>query len=284
MEMVQTKVIALASVVLLACSCQYRMSWQKYRMDGHRTGVTAPTAVNVTAALGTVDDSVYVSPGGRTFPKGSATYAAAADLIAVQPQMAALKEVIGTTSRPMEAQAPESELSNWLVDHLMQDVAEITGRQVDVGISNFGGIRVDLPKGDVLMDDLVSMFPFKNYLTYVALKGSDLQAVFDFMAQTRPQVLGGVKFVLTDHHIDTLLVGGKPIDPERVYGVATIDFLLDGGDGLTIAKNARELIITDRLIIDSMLPYARNFAAAGKPIEYFTDGRVVVHRTKEEQP
>lgn len=281
--MVKAKLIVLVAAALAVCSCQYRMEWQKYRMDGHRTGVTAPTADNVPQALGTVSGDVYNAPNGSTFQKGSATYAAAADLIAVQPQMAALKEVIGWSTHQMEASGPESELSNWLVDHLMEETARLTRRKVDVGISNFGGIRVDMPEGDVLMDDLVSMFPFRNYLTYVALKGTDLQAIFDYMAQTRPQVLGGVKFVVTDHHIDTLLVGGKPIDPKRTYGVATIDFLLDGGDGLTVAKNAKELIITDELIIDAMLPYTRSFAAAGKPIGYFTDGRVVVRRTKEDK-
>ncbi len=276
--MAQTRLIALAALTLLACSCEYSYSWQKSVMDGHRTGVSAPAADNVPAALGTLSGDTYTAPNGKTFAKGSATYAAAQELIAVQPRMAALKEVIGHTDRSFEAHSPESELSNWLVDHVMEDVARLTGRKVDVGICNFGGIRVDLPKGEVQMDDLVSMFPFTNYLTYVGLKGSDLQAIFDYMAETRPQVLGGVKFVLTDHHIDTLLVGGKPIDPNRTYGVATIDFLLDGGDGLTVAKNARELIITDCLIIDSMLPYARSFAAEGKNIDYFTDGRVVVKR------
>ncbi|MCR4860515.1 MAG: 5'-nucleotidase C-terminal domain-containing protein [Bacteroidales bacterium] len=283
--MVQTRLIALlAATALIACSCQAdRYSWQKYRMDGHRTGVGVPTADNVPQALGTADDSLYTAPNGKTFPKGGATYAVARDMIAVQPQMARLKEVIGTSAREMSAHRPESELSNWLVDRLMVEVASLTRKKVDVGISNFGGIRVDLPKGDVLLDDLVSMFPFKNYLSYVALKGSDLQAIFDAMAEKGVQVLGGVKFVVTDHKIDTLLVGGKPIDPAKTYGVATIDFLLDGGDGMTVAKNAKELIITDRLIIDAMLPYARSFAAAGKPIDYFTDGRVVVNRSGEEK-
>ena len=281
--MVQTKIIALAAAALAVCSCQYRYSWQNYRMDGHRTGVTVPTAENVPQALGTLTDSLYTAPNGKTFPKGSATYAAAAELIGVQPQMARLKEVIATSAREMVAHRPESELSNWLVDRIMAEVARTTGRKVDVGISNFGGIRVDLPKGEVLMDDLVSMFPFRNYLTYVALKGSDLQAIFDYMAQTRVQVLGGVKFVVTDHRIDTLLVGGKSIDPEKTYGVATIDFLLDGGDGLTVAKNAKELIVTDELIIDAMLPYARSYAAEGKPIDYFTDGRVIVNNKEEGQ-
>ena len=281
--MVKAKVIALAALSLLACSCQRELTWQKFRMDGHRTGVRVPTADNVTEALGTINDSVYVAPNGKVFPLGSATYAAAADLIAVQPEMGRIKEVIAYAPRAMVANAPESELSNWWVDRLMVEVAAATKRKVDVGIVNFGGIRVDFPQGDILLDDIVSMFPFKNYLSYVALKGSDLQAIFDYMAETRPQVLGGVKLVLTGHHIDTLLVGGKPIDPARTYGVATIDFLLDGGDGLTIAKNAKELITADKTVIDVMLPYVRSLGASGTPLEYKTDGRVVVNKEEEAQ-
>lgn len=280
--MVQTKVIALAAAVLLAPACGSRYTWEHFKMDGHRTGVTVPAADNVAGALGRVDGDLYVAPNGTGFPRGSATYAVASDMIAAQTVMARVKEVIGRSERELVAHAPESELSNWLVDHLMEDVAALTQRRVDVGVANFGGIRVSLPEGDVFLDDLLSMFPFRNYLCYVGLKGSELQDLFDQMAATRPQVLGGVKFVVTDHRIDTLLVGGRPIDPEATYGVATIDFLLDGGDGLSIARNAQELIITDVRIIDSMLPYARSFAAAGKPISYYTDGRVVVNRTEKE--
>lgn len=280
--MVQTKVIILAAAVLAVCSCEYQYSWQKYRMDGHRTGVTAPSANNVDTALGTIDGDTYHAPNGATYAKGSATYGAAADLIAVQPQMRELKEVVGYAPRSMAAAAPESELSNWWVDRTMVDVARLTRKKVDVGILNFGGIRVSLPQGDLLLDDFVSMFPFKNNLTYVALKGTDLQEVFETIAASRPFVLGGVKMVVQNHQIDTLLVGGKPLDPNRVYGVATVDFLLDGGDGLTIGKNAKELIMTDCRVIDAMLPYVRSLQAAGKPVEYFTDGRLIYDKWEEE--
>lgn len=282
MEMVQTKVIALAAFVLLACSCEYRYSWEKYRMDGHRTGVTVPGAENVAAALGTVDGDTYTAPNGTVWQKGSATYGVAADLIAVQPKMQEIKKVVGFATRDMVAAAPESELSNWWVDQFMADVARLTKRKVDVGVLNFGGIRTSLSQGEILLDDFVSMFPFKNSLCYVALKGSDLQAVFETIAASRPFVIGGAKMVVTKHHIDTLLVGGKPIDPKKTYGVATVDFLLDGGDGLSVAKNAKELKITDTRVIDAVLPYVYSLQAAGKPIEYFTDGRLVYDEWEED--
>ena len=247
--MVQAKVIAAALLALGACSCTPRMSWTKYDMDGHRTGVTAPNADNVPEALGVLDDSCYVSPDGSVFPAGSATYAAAAELIAVQPEMAPLKQVIGYASHEMLREGPNCALSNWIVDHMMEDVARLTGRKVDVGLINSGGIRVDLPAGTVIKDDLVSMLPFRNYLCYVALKGEDLTALFEEMADGNMQCFGGAEVVLDGDRLDTLLVGGLPVDPEKVYGVATIDFLLDGGDRINVAKNAMELIITDVKVI-----------------------------------
>lgn len=280
--MVEARLIPLALFALLACSCEYQYSWEKYRMDGHRTGVTAPGATNVDRTLGTVEGDTYTAPNGRTFARGSATYAVAADLIAVQPQMKEIKKVVGYASRDMAAAAPESELSNWWVDRTMVDVARLTKKKVDVGVLNFGGIRVALPQGELLLDDFVSMFPFKNYLCYVGLKGADLQALFESIAASRPFVIGGAKMVVKQHRIDTLLVGGKPIDPDKVYGVATVDFLLDGGDGLTVGKNARELIITETRVIDAVLPYVYSLQAAGKPVEYFTDGRLVFDEWEED--
>ena len=282
MEMVKTKVIALAAVALLACSCEYTYTWEKYRMDGHRTGVTAPSADNVDAALGVVDSLGYTAPNGTVYAPGCATYGAAKDLIAVQPLMAELKTVVGRATRDMYGQAPESELSDWWVDQMMADVAKLTKRKVDVGFLNFGGIRTSLAEGDMLLDDFISMFPFKNRLCYVALSGSDLQEVFNFIAATRPFVIGGAKLAVSNHQIDTLLVGGKPIDPKKTYGVVTVDFLLDGGDGMTVGKNAKELIMTDKMVIDCVLDDIYKLQAAGKPLEYTTDGRCTYDQWEED--
>lgn len=274
--MVKTKLTVVALVLLCATSC-YHYSWDHIVMDGSRTGVTVPDASNVDAALGTVTDGVYTAPNGTVFTEG-ATPKVAENLISVQPRMADLKSVIGHTTHEMSARRPESELSNWFVDHLMEDTEKITGRKVDVGIANFGGIRTSFPEGTIVKDDIVSMFPFINHLCYVALKGEDLQVVFDQFARRRLEMFGGAELVIKDRKVESLKIGGEPLDPEKVYGLATIDFLLDGGDSLFLAKNAKDLIITDKLIIDSMLPYVLETTAAGKPIEYSTDGRVVIEQ------
>ena len=284
MEMVQTKLIILSSLIAaVLSSCAGRsFSWTCHDIDASRTGVTAPNADNVTQALGSLTDSCYTSPSGRVFPPSSCTYAAARDLIAAQPSMKHLKQVIGYSSEEMLRGGVNTKLSNWIVDHLREDVQRLTSRRCDVGIINKGGIRVDLPQGDVIMDDMVSMLPFRNYLCYVALKGKDLKALFDTLAAGGMQPVSGVKVVVSDNKVESLLVGGEPVDDDKVYGVATIDFLLDGGDRINVAKNALEVIITDKMVIDSMLPYAMSYAQRGENIEYFTDDRIVFRKEDEQ--
>lgn len=273
MEMAQAKVIALAAAALVICSCGPRFSWEKFSMDGHRTGVLPVDAENVVEALGTVENGAYTAPNGRVFTDGTIV-STAEDMIAVQPRMNALKQVLAYAPRAMANTGRECELTDFLVDHLMEEAGKEFHRKIDVGVLNFGGVRVDIPQGNVLYDDVVSMLPFKNYPVYVALKGEDLLALFEYMGKNRMQIVGGVQVEIENHQLKSLLVGGEPVNPEKIYGVATIDFLLDGGDGLTIGRNAKDLLMSKRILVDYILPVIQGLTAEGKPMEYHTDGRV----------
>ena len=263
------------ALCIAAGAQDHEFQWRRVTMDNSRTGCIPATASNVPEAVGIMQGDRYFAPSGRRF-KGGATARVAAIVLAAQPQLAPLKEVIAFSTEVMETSYPESSLSNWVVDEFMRAVADSTGRKVDIGVTNFGGIRTSMPKGDVVKDDIMSMFPFKNNLCYVALKGADVRRLLSEMVATRFQVLGGVKVVAKEGKLVSVDVGGQPLDDNKVYGVATISFLLNGGDGLSLARNARELIILDGYIIDTMLPYVKSFGEEGKPIEYKTDGRVVI--------
>ncbi len=264
--------VALACILSSTLSAQ-EIKWKKVPVTGGLTGVTAPTATNVSEALGSVKGKTYTAPNGRRF-RGGATAEAARLMLEAQPPMAKVKEVVGYCPRPMIEKKPESSLSNFLVDALMAKTAELTGRKVDIGLMNFGGIRIDMPVGDVTVDDIMSMVPFRNHLVYVALKGSDVKRLFEDMAKGPMQVVGGVEVTVGKHQLIDLKVGGESVDDDKIYGLATIDFLLDGGDRIYAARNSVELIQTDMLIYDMVLEHIRNLTAEGKYIEYHTDGRV----------
>lgn len=269
------------TLILCALACSpsvlfsQSFSWERKAMDASRTGVKASSSDNVSECMGYVSGRRYYAPNGRVF-KGGSVRKVAEKVLEVQPQMADVKQVVAYSTAEMTAHKPESALSDWFVDILMSETAARSGKKVDIGFANFGGIRVSMPEGNVLLDDIMSMFPFKNTLCYLDLKGSDVRVILEQMASEGFQVIGGVRCVAKDRKLVSATVSGEPLDDNKVYGVATISFLLDGGDGYSIAKNAVSLQMLPDYIIDAVLPYVRKLTAEGKPIEYKTDGRVQI--------
>lgn len=274
------KKMLLSAVVLFALACTgtraQEYSWTSVEMDGSRTGCTAPVKDNVTAALGKHEGCRYVAPSGKSYRRGSAVAKTAKIVTDAQPRMARVKEVIAYSPEAMEVVYPEGPLSNWFIDILMAKTEKLSGRKVDIGVGNFGGIRVNMPQGDVMLDDMVSMFPFKNQLVYVEHKGSELRSIIEKMASSRFQVLGGVRVVAKDGKVVSLEIGGKPVEDEKTYGMATISFLLNGGDNLMLGNNALYIEKYDVDIIDAVLEHVRAETAAGRPIVSESDGRVVI--------
>ena len=277
MEMVKAKLTALCLLAAVSCSQGPRMEWKRVPMDGSRTGVVPVTAENVDTALGTFEDD-YIAPNGRHFTEG-ATPEVAALLMDVQPKMGHLKEVVGHSARLLVniRTEPDLPLGNIVADALREKGSSYFKVPMDFAISNYGGIRNPLPEGAILMDDVEAMFPFKNYMCYAKVRGSNLQRLLEQLAKTQAfQAVSGCKVKVKAHELVEAEVGGEPIDPNRLYNVTTIDFLLSGGDGIAIGALAEDVVLTDVLVKDVMLEYFQKMEAAGKVVDGQKDGRVIM--------
>lgn len=273
-------ICALALSSIVASGQEY--DWKSVQMDAGRTGCVSPSKDNADKSIGVFKKGKYIAPNGKEYKKRSTVGKTARIVLDAQPAMARVKEVIGYSTEAMEASYPESALSNWFIDLLMAKTEKLAGKKVDVGIGNFGGIRIDMPKGDIILDDMLSMFPFKNQLVYVEHTGKQLRNILEEMAADRFQVLGGVRVVADGGKLVSAEICGEPIDDEKIYGLATITFLLEGGDGLSLAENAVSVTSFENVdIIDAVLEYVYRETEAGRPIEYKTDGRVVIKDFKK---
>jgi 5'-nucleotidase len=65
-------------------------------------------------------------------------------------------------------------------------------------------------------------------------------------------------------------VGGQPLDPERLYSVATNDFLADGGDGFAVFKLGRQRRDTQLDLRDLFIEYLRRVGSVSARL----DGRI----------
>ncbi|MBR4133824.1 MAG: 5'-nucleotidase C-terminal domain-containing protein [Bacteroidales bacterium] len=266
-------ILLLASLAVLPAGA-FGFKWKSTPVDGSRTGVTCPNADNVEAAMGRMEGRTYVAPNGRRFKGRTATAKAAKLMLEAQPGMADVKEAVGFCPTGLDRDGTENVLGDWAVDILMEATAAETGKAVDIGILNHGGIRIDMPQGTVLMDDMMSMFPFRNYLCHLTMKGSEVRALLEKNARRLP-VIGGMKATVKDGKLVEALVGGESLDDARMYGVATIDFLVTGGDGIFSDREMEDIITTEVLVFDAVVDKVRELTAAGKPIEKERDGRVV---------
>ena len=264
-------------VAATAAMTAQEYKWSYAEVDGSRTGCITPSKENVAEAVGTFEGNTYVAPNGTKHKKSSAAAKTAKVVLDAQEPMARVKDVVAYSTEFMDKGFPESPLSNWLVDILIAKTEDLAGKPVHMGVTNFGGIRADMPQGEVILDDLLSMFPFKNYLVYLEHKGSTIRGWLEEMAAKYVQVLGGVRVVIKDRKLVSVEINGEPLDDDKVYGVTTVSFLLEGGDGLFLAKDALSMIeYKDVDVIDAVLEHVYAETAAGRPIEYKTDGRVTI--------
>lgn len=256
-----------------------RVEWRLVAMDGHRACAKPVNLSNIDQALGTFDDEGYVSPAGVRYADDSPMAGVALDLMDAQRQLAPLKVVVGHSDAMYEnlRTNPDLPLANLFVDALRAYGSRLFNVPMDFAVTNFGGIRVPLPEGAVTMDDISSMFPFKNYVCYVKMKGSGLQQLLEQLSGTKAfQATSGAKVLVKDHKLVSAQIGGAPIDPGKVYNVCTIDFLLDGGDSIRIGALAESVTLSHVLVKDVMLDYVTSCEKAGIVIEGKSDGRVIM--------
>ena len=124
----------------------------------------------------------------------------------------------------------------------------------DLALQNSGGLRADIPSGQLRREHIQAVMPFDNRLVLLELEGKSLELalrVGSSGAHGIMQVAGG------SYHFDPSLeegsdldgddavarwetnrlcaatVDGAAIDPARTYRVVTTDFLRDGDNLVT---------------------------------------------------
>lgn len=193
---------------------------------------------------------------------------------------AKMSTVLGQAPETMLRDRPQSLLSNFTADALRVIGEREYGKKMDMGIMNFGGLRSDLDKGDVTIGTMYRIYPFENTLTILEIKGEYLEKAIKAVAGKGLEGFSGSKVTLqktgSKVYASDVLVGGKQIEPERTYYVATIDYLAEGNDGLSALTYSAKITNTGILLRDLMTNWVKELTAEGKNIESKLDDRVIV--------
>ena len=147
---------------------------------------------------------------------------------------ALLQTVVGSSAIPLGRGGPGANLVGNLVTDAMVEYFD-----ADFSFQNLGGLRADLPAGDLTSKDIFSVLPFGNELVAVEMDGRMVRRIVERKLAGRS---GGIctsgakiSFDKTRPDYDRLVefeIGGEPWDPDRTYKVICTNFLMEGNSGL----------------------------------------------------
>ncbi len=189
-------------------------------------------------------------------------------------------EVIGQLARPLpHIREEESPLGNLVADAIRDSIG------ADIGIMNPGGIRANWESGTLRYADVFRTLPFDNYVSKLTLTGKELRRFVrithagarGFFStsglkvrairredEPRSSDLNGDRKISPwelDRLIEVTTAGGDPIQDGKTYTVATIDFLVSGGDSMGWFMNGipKERIqpIAGPLLRDAVIEYVQ---------------------------
>ncbi len=193
--------------------------------------------------------------------------------------VSSMNQVIGYAPMLMEKGRPQGTLGNFAADALRAIGEQVYGHAMDLGLTNNGGLRNVLPSGDVSVGTIYSIFPFENELTILEIKGSDVLDLINSLAGKKLEAMSGMNVTLEldgDRvYASSIKVGGKPVDPERIYYIATIDYLAEGNSGMGALTRAVKTTKTGVLLRDLMIDYIKQLTARGEEIRSDIDDRVI---------
>ncbi|TKH44031.1 multifunctional 2',3'-cyclic-nucleotide 2'-phosphodiesterase/5'-nucleotidase/3'-nucleotidase [Paenibacillus terrae] len=192
-----------------------------------------------------------------------------------------LKEVVAQTSVDLEGarekvRAGETNLGDLLTD-AMRDISG-----ADVALTNGGGIRASIKTGTVTKGDIITVLPFGNQIVTLKVKGSDIQAALENGTAAYPEPSGGFPQVSgISFKIDTsaakgsrvhsILIGGKALDPDATYTLATNDFTAVGGDQYTMFAKYPQAGMFGSLD-EALIRYMQKVGSASLQVQ--ADGRI----------
>ena len=118
----------------------------------------------------------------------------------------------------------------------------------EVALQNRGGVRCDLPEGEITRRHLFELFPFGNHLVTLTLSGEQLERCLRSAIEGTAH--SGLEFsgMTAEVHVDAsgagtlvrLVVNGEPLEPQRDYRVVTNSFLAGGGDAYAELGHGRD--------------------------------------------
>jgi 2',3'-cyclic-nucleotide 2'-phosphodiesterase (5'-nucleotidase family) len=189
---------------------------------------------------------------------------------------------LGTTATVLDSRSATVRTQEAAIGNLVADAMRAKTRAV-AAIMNGGGIRggkLYAPGTPITRRDILAELPFGNRVVTIDVKGRTLReglenglSRVEHAAGRFPQVSGlAIEYNPRrppGRRIVSIRIGGRLLDPNRTYRIATNDFLARGGDGYAGFAGAPQLIPADDapLLANEVMVYMRRLGTVRTGLE-----------------
>lgn len=213
--------------------------------------------------------------GGRTVTPSAAALALVADL--EQQAGGGLCERVACAAKPLgRDRQGESEVGNLVSDAMLAAFPD-----AGFAVQNSGGLRNDVPAGEIRKDHVHGVMPFDNRLLMVEMTGAQVWTLLRIGSSGAHGILqvAGASYQLDPaledgddidgdgaiaewerERLCEVQVAGAPLDLGATYNVVTTDFLYAGGDHLGPAFAGARVLVEGPLLRDAIVEHLSGFA------------------------
>lgn len=193
-----------------------------------------------------------------------------------------MSEILIESAQPLTKGNPEGNLGDYCADACFRQTTirckELGLPTPDLCFLNNGGLRVSLPKGNIIVGNIFELMPFENSLVILELSGTQLLELLNFIAEKNGAPLSGIKFIIKDKKATSIQINNSEFNIEKKYWIATSDYLANGGDNLVFLKNISRKENLNLKVRDAFIIDLRMISKETKILKVELDGRISVHQ------
>ncbi|MEO6303191.1 MAG: 5'-nucleotidase [Bacteroidia bacterium] len=188
------------------------------------------------------------------------------------------EKIIATSSDALTKDGEECTLGNFVCDALKYTSKKVfKDSLIDIVLINRGGLRINLPKGNIKVMTIFELMPFENELVMLKISGDKLlQGIPTILEKNHPFL--GLQLKAQNNELLESTINKTSIDETKIYTIITSDYLANGGDNFVFLKEPLSIEKSNLKIRDAIINYCTYLTENKKQITPYIDGRLQISK------
>lgn len=223
-------------------------------------------------------DSALLELNSQTVPPADSSF-----IKAINPYKSELdktmNEVLVFSKQQILKGLPESSLGDFVSDAVLKKTNDIYKPSdhlpVNICLLNNGGLRGQLPKGNITRGNAFELMPFENSIVILTLTAEKTKQLFEYVVESNGAPFAGARVKAKGKKITELKINGQNFDPTKIYKVTTSDYLAAGGDKYNFFKDPIKTDTLNYKLRDAIIDYMIEQNKKGDSLNVTIDGRII---------